>query len=72
MKEVSILGATGSIGLNTLEVISRHTDKYKVFALSANKSWQKMLLHRLGCLFCQEAPHVQEEFFRYPLCLLYA
>ena len=44
MKEVSILGATGSIGLNTLEVILRHTDKYKVFALSANKSWQKMLL----------------------------
>ena len=44
MKEVSILGATGSIGLNTIEVISRHTDKYKVFALSANKSWQKMLL----------------------------
>ena len=44
MKKVSILGATGSIGLNTLEVISRHTDKYKVFALSANKSWQKMLL----------------------------
>ena len=44
MKKVSILGATGSIGLNTLEVISRHQDKYKVFALSANKSWQKMLL----------------------------
>ena len=44
MKKVSILGATGAIGLNTLEVISRHTDKYKVFALSANKSWQKMLL----------------------------
>ena len=44
MKEVSILGATGSIGLNTIEVISRHPDKYKIFALSANKSWQKMLL----------------------------
>ena len=44
MKKVSILGATGSIGLNTLEVISRHPDKYKVFALSANKSWEKMLL----------------------------
>ena len=44
MKKVSILGATGSIGLNTLEVISRHPDKYTVFALSANKSWQKMLL----------------------------
>jgi len=44
MKKVSILGATGSIGLNTIEVISRHPDKYKIFALSANKSWQKMLL----------------------------
>ncbi len=44
MKEVSILGATGSIGLNTIEVISRHPDKYTIFALSANKSWQKMLL----------------------------
>ena len=44
MKEVSILGATGSIGLNTIEVISRHPDKYKIFALSANKNWQKMLL----------------------------
>ena len=44
MKKVSILGATGSIGLNTLEVISRHPDKYKIFALSANKSWEKMLL----------------------------
>ena len=44
MKKVSILGATGSIGLNTLEVISRHPDKYTVFALSAYKSWKKMLL----------------------------
>ena len=44
MKKVSILGATGSIGLNTLEVISRHPDKYTVFALSAQKSWVKMLL----------------------------
>ena len=44
MKKVSILGATGSIGLNTLEVISRHPDKYTVFALSAHKSWKKMLL----------------------------
>jgi 1-deoxy-D-xylulose-5-phosphate reductoisomerase len=44
MKKVSILGATGSIGLNTLEVISRHPDKYTVFALSAHKSWKKLLL----------------------------
>ena len=43
MKNICILGATGSIGLNTLEVISLHPDKYKVFALSANTDWKKML-----------------------------
>lgn len=36
MKNITILGATGSIGLSTLDVISRHPDKYAVFALTAN------------------------------------
>ena len=35
--------ATGSIGLNTLDVMSLHPDKYNVFALSANTDWEKML-----------------------------
>ena len=43
MKNICILGATGSIGLNTLDVISLHPNKYKVFALSANTGWEKML-----------------------------
>ena len=43
MKNICILGATGSIGLNTLDVISLHPDKYNVFALSANTGWKKML-----------------------------
>jgi len=43
MKSICILGATGSIGLNTLEVVSLHPEKYKVFALSANTDWKKML-----------------------------
>ena len=43
MKNICILGATGSIGLNTLEVVSLHPDKYKVFALTANTDWEKML-----------------------------
>ena len=43
MKNICILGATGSIGLNTLDVISLHPDKYKVFAISANTDWEKML-----------------------------
>lgn len=37
MKGITILGATGSIGLNTLEVIKQHQDKFKVIALTANR-----------------------------------
>jgi len=43
MKNITILGATGSIGLSTLSVLSLHPDKYRIFALSANNNWQKML-----------------------------
>ncbi len=34
MKAVTILGATGTIGVNTLDVIRLHPDKYRVFALT--------------------------------------
>jgi len=35
MKNVTILGSTGSIGVSTLDVIARHPDRFSVFALSA-------------------------------------
>ena len=38
LQSVTILGSTGSIGLNTLDVIRRHTSRYSVFALTANTS----------------------------------
>jgi 1-deoxy-D-xylulose-5-phosphate reductoisomerase len=44
IKNVCILGATGSIGLNTLDVISQHPDRYRAFALTANKNHAEMLL----------------------------
>lgn len=34
-QRVCVLGATGSIGLNTLDVIARHPERYEVFALTA-------------------------------------
>jgi 1-deoxy-D-xylulose-5-phosphate reductoisomerase len=34
-QKVCILGSTGSVGANTLDVLSRHRDRYEVFALSA-------------------------------------
>lgn len=42
MKGICILGATGSIGVNTLDVVARHADKYKIIALSANSQVDRM------------------------------
>jgi 1-deoxy-D-xylulose-5-phosphate reductoisomerase len=36
MKGICILGATGSIGVSTLDVVARHPDLYNVVALTAN------------------------------------
>ena len=38
MKNISILGSTGSIGANTLAVIRHHRDKFRVLALSAGQN----------------------------------
>ncbi len=37
MKHIAILGSTGSIGKNTLNVVETHEDAFKVVALAANK-----------------------------------
>ena len=42
MISVAILGATGSIGTSTLDVLSRNKDKYKVVALTANNNIDKL------------------------------
>ena len=39
---VTILGSTGSIGVNTLDVIGRHADKYELIAITANKGVEKL------------------------------
>jgi 1-deoxy-D-xylulose-5-phosphate reductoisomerase len=40
---VTVLGATGSIGVNTLDVIARHPDRYRVVALTANRHVERLL-----------------------------
>jgi 1-deoxy-D-xylulose-5-phosphate reductoisomerase len=39
---VTLLGSTGSIGESTLNVLSQHPDKYRVYALTANRSVEKL------------------------------
>ncbi|SFV85261.1 1-deoxy-D-xylulose 5-phosphate reductoisomerase [hydrothermal vent metagenome] len=43
MKNITLLGATGSIGKSTLSVVDQHSDQFNIFALGANTNWQAML-----------------------------
>ena len=43
VRHLTILGSTGSIGVSTLDVVSRHPDRFRIVALAANKSAKKML-----------------------------
>lgn len=43
VKKICLLGATGSIGQSTLDVIARHPDRFQVVALAAHSNWQKIL-----------------------------
>src|SRR6187402_1446640 len=42
-QRVCILGATGSVGVNTLDVIARHPERYEVFALTAQSRIDELL-----------------------------
>ncbi|MGE8480790.1 MAG: 1-deoxy-D-xylulose-5-phosphate reductoisomerase [Pseudomonas shirazensis] len=42
-QRITVLGATGSIGLSTLDVIGRHPERYQVFALSGYSQVEQLL-----------------------------
>jgi 1-deoxy-D-xylulose-5-phosphate reductoisomerase len=48
-QRVCVLGSTGSIGVNTLDVIARHPDRYDIFALSAMSRVDELLKQCLAC-----------------------
>jgi 1-deoxy-D-xylulose-5-phosphate reductoisomerase len=43
MKQVTILGGTGSIGASSLDVIAQHPTQYSIYAVTANTNVEKML-----------------------------
>ena len=53
MKKITLLGSTGSIGVSTLDVLSRHPDDYQVYALAANRS-----VEALFAQCCQFRPQI--------------
>lgn len=42
MNSITILGSTGSIGKNTLDVIAQHADQYSIFALTGCRQLEKL------------------------------
>jgi len=42
LQNVTILGATGTIGLHTLDVIARHPERFRAYALSANSKVEEL------------------------------
>ena len=49
MKKISVLGATGSVGINTLKIIAYNKNKYNVIALTSYKNYKK--LAKLALMF---------------------
>lgn len=43
MRYITILGATGSIGISTLDVVARHPTEFEVFALTAHSQVKRLL-----------------------------
>ena len=43
MKELAILGSTGSIGTQTLDIVRAYPDRYSVYAICANRSIDKLV-----------------------------
>ena len=59
MKHLSILGSTGSIGVNTLEVVSCFPEKFTVSALAAGRNLK--LLQKQIIAFTPQIVSVQTE-----------
>ena len=42
VQQLCVLGATGSIGASTLDVVARHPDRYRIFALSGHRRLREL------------------------------
>ena len=66
MKQIAILGSTGSIGTQTLDVVRQHPDEFAVYALSAHRSID--LLIKQAIEFNPAVVCIADETYYRPLC----
>ena len=63
IEKISILGATGSVGINALKVLAIHKKEYSVVALTAYKNYKK--LAKYAVMFkCKYAVIGEEKFYK--------
>lgn len=70
MKQICILGSTGSIGTQALDVIEQHSDRYEVYCLTANNRYE--MLAEQACKFRPAAVVIANEAHYESLKLLLA
>ena len=70
VKQVTVLGATGSIGVSTLDVLAQHPERFRVYALTANRNVDQMLAQCLAFQphYAVMADEVAAEALRAALC----
>ena len=61
-QQICILGSTGSIGTQALEVIRQHPDRYEAYALTANNHWELLAqqareFHPAAVVIANETPY---------------
>lgn len=64
-QQICILGSTGSIGTQALDVISQHPDFYEAYALTANRRWKELAIQARR--FHPAAVVIADETFYEPL-----
>ena len=57
MKRILLLGSTGSIGTNTLEVVSHHADEFEIVGMAARRSHGLLARQCDGLLLLTATPH---------------
>ena len=66
MKQIAILGSTGSIGTQTLDVVRQHPEAFSVYALSAHRSIDLLIKQALE--FNPAVVCIADETYYRPLC----
>ena len=66
MKQIAILGSTGSIGTQTLDVVRQHPESFSVYALSAHRSIDLLIKQALE--FNPAVVCIADETYYRPLC----